>query len=185
MRKVSDQCCLRWHKTIGWLATINGIGVAVYTGLLLQSFPAVALWHNPGVPLLFTVSAFSTALAFLLLVLHLVINNPEDAAIQRFYERLDVMLIAAELVILFSFFFFMTSGNESAIHSAKLLWGDLGWLIGFIGLGLIVPFLLELKGAVKGWSGHLPTVTAAVLVLVGGYLLRHYFLAAGVYAHPW
>jgi formate-dependent nitrite reductase membrane component NrfD len=26
---------------------------------------------------------------------------------------------------------------------------------------------------------------AAVLVLFGGYLLRHYFLAAGVYAYPW
>jgi len=185
VRKVSDRCCLRWHKTIGWLATVNGIGVAVYTGLLLQSFPAVALWHNPGVPLLFTVSAFSTAFAFLLLLLYLVIQNEEDAPIKRIYERLDVMLIAAELVILFSFFFFMTSGNESAIHSARLLWGNPVWLIGFIGLGLVVPFLLELKGTVKGWSSHLPTVTAAFLVLVGGYLLRHYFLTTGVYARPW
>ena len=66
------------HRLIGWLATINGIGTVVYTGLLLQSFPAVALWHNPGVPLLFTVSAFSTAMAFLLLVLNLAIKREED-----------------------------------------------------------------------------------------------------------
>ena len=52
-----------FRRVVGWLAVVNGVGVAVYTGLLLQSFPAVALWNNPGVPLLFTVSAFSTALA--------------------------------------------------------------------------------------------------------------------------
>ena len=62
---------------------------------------------------------------------------------------------------------------------------DLGWLIGFIGFGLLVPFFLELKGVVKGWTGHMPIVTASVLVMMGGYLLRHYFMYAGVYAHPW
>ncbi len=183
--KLSGRCCLRFHKTIGWLATINGIGVAVYTGLLLQSFPAVALWHNPGVPLLFTVSAFSTAMAFLLLILGIVIKREEDRPIRVFYERTDVMLIAAELVILFSFFHYMSAGSESAMHSAKLLWSDMGWLIGFIGFGLIVPFFLELRCVLRGSRGHAPVMLAAVLVLFGGYLLRHYFLAAGVYAFPW
>ena len=185
VEKLSSACCLRFHKTIGWLATINGIGVAVYTGLLLQSFPAVALWHNPGVPLLFTVSAFSTAMAFLLLLLNTIIKREEDLAIRVFYERTDVMLIAAELVILFSFFFYMSSGSQSAIQSARLLWGDLGWLIGFIGLGLIVPFFLELRCVLRGSRGHGPVILASVLVLFGGYLLRHYFLASGVYAYPW
>ncbi len=185
MQKLSMLCGQRFHKTIGWLATINGIGVAVYTGLLLQSFPAVALWHNPGVPLLFTVSAFSTAMAFLLLLLTTVIKRDEDQSIRVFYERTDVMLIAAELVILFSFFFYMSAGSESAMHSIKLLWGDLGWLIGFIGFGLIVPFLLELRCVLRGSRDHAPVILASVMVLFGGYLLRHYFLSAGVYAYPW
>jgi formate-dependent nitrite reductase membrane component NrfD len=179
------ELCTRYHKVIGWLATVNGVGVAIYTGLLLQSFPAVALWHNPGVPLLFTVSAFSTALAFLLLILYLVIHRAEDEDIRVFYERIDLILISTELVIIFSFFHYMSAGSESAQHSAELLWNDYGWLIGFIGFGLIVPFLLELRGVTKGWASHAPIVVASVLVLFGGYLLRHYFLAAGVYAYPW
>jgi formate-dependent nitrite reductase membrane component NrfD len=185
MEKISSRCCLRFHKAIGWLATINGIGTAVYTGLLLQQFPAVALWHNPGVPLLFTVSAFSTALAYLLLVLNLAIKRAEDQPIRVFYERTDVMLIAAELVILFSFFFYLKSGPESAMQSASLLWSNMGWVIGFIGFGLIVPFFLELRCALRGSLHHRPIVIASLLVLFGGYLLRHYFLAAGVYAYPW
>ncbi len=185
VRALSERFCLRYHKAIGWLATINGIGTAVYTGLLLQSFPAVALWHNPGVPLLFTVSAFSTALAYLMLVLTLAIKRDADRPIRVFYERTDVMLIAGELVILFSFFFYLNSGPASAMESAAILWSDLGWIIGFIGFGLVVPLLLELRCALRGSVSHGPVVFASLLVLFGGYLLRHYFLAVGVYAYPW
>jgi len=177
--------CGRYAKLIGWLATINGIGVAVYTGLLLQSFPAVALWHNPGVPLLFTVSAFSTALAFLLVVLNLFNHWHEDQALRHFYERMDLILISAELVILFSFYQYMESGSESAVHSWVLLWGNMGWVIGFIGFGLVVPFMVELRGVLKGWSTRVPIVTASLLVLMGGYMLRYYFMYGGVYAYPW
>lgn len=176
----------RFHKPIGWLATINGVGTVVYTGLLLQSFPAVALWHNPGVPVLFTISGFSTSLAFLLLILVLVIRD--EAAtheIKIFYERADVILIAAELVVIFSFFQYMKQGSESARHSATLLWTNMGWLVGFLIFGLLVPLLIELKGVVKGWRGHGAIAVAASLVLCGGYLLRYYMLEAGVYERPY
>jgi len=175
----------RYRKFIGWLAVVNGVGVAVYTGLVLQSFPAVALWANPGVPLLFTVSAFSTGMAFLLLIMYTVIKDSADEHIRVLYERIDLVLISAELVIIFSFFFYLQRGSESAIRSWELLFNDFGWLIGFIGFGLVVPFFLELKGVVKGWTSHVPIIAASVFVLTGGYLLRHYFMYAGVYAYPW
>ena len=159
--------------------------VETLTGLLLQSFPAVALWHNPGVPLLFTVSAFSTALAYLLLVLVVIHRNDQHQPICRYYERIDLMLIAAELVIIFSFYHYLSAGSESSRRSMELLWNDMGWVVGFIGFGLIVPFLLELKGVLKGWTSRIPMVAAASMVLVGGYLLRHYFMYNGVYALPW
>jgi polysulfide reductase chain C len=180
-----SQLVERYRKVIGWLAVVNGVGVAVYTGLVLQSFPAVALWANPGVPLLFTVSAFSTAMAFLLLIMYTILHEAEDEHIRVLYERIDLVLISAELVIIFSFFFYLQRGSESAVHSWNLLFHDMGWLIGFIGFGLIVPFFLELKGVIKGWASHFPIIAASVFVLVGGYLLRHYFMYAGVYSYPW
>nr|VFJ43495.1 MAG: Formate-dependent nitrite reductase, membrane component NrfD [Candidatus Kentron sp. FW]VFJ63815.1 MAG: Formate-dependent nitrite reductase, membrane component NrfD [Candidatus Kentron sp. FW] len=180
------EICERHHKLLGWLAAVNGIGVAVYTGLLIQSFPAVPLWHNPGVPVLFTISAFSTALAFLLVVLNVFVKDPEDHAIRAFYERTDLILIAAELVVIFSFYQYLQVGEDSAASASfALLFNDLGWLIGFIGFGLIVPFFLELKGVISGWATHTPIIMASILVMVGGYLLRHYFMYSGVYAHPW
>ncbi|MCK5720599.1 MAG: polysulfide reductase NrfD [Thiomargarita sp.] len=176
---------LKFHKLIGWLAIITAAGTVLYTGLLLQSFPSVALWNNPSVPLLFTASAFSTALAFLLIVLYVFINREEDHALRTFYERTDVILIAVELLIVFLFFQYTTYGQESARASAAILWDDMGWLVGFIGFGLIVPFLIEFRGVTKGWNNAVPIVLAAIMVLCGGYLLRHYFLLAGVYERPY
>lgn len=57
---------MKFHAIVGGLAVINSVGTVFYTGLLLQSFPAVALWHNPGVPILFIVSAFSTTILSLI-----------------------------------------------------------------------------------------------------------------------
>lgn len=176
---------LKFHKLIGWLAVINGVGTVFYTGLLLQSFPAVALWHNPGVPLLFIVSAFSTAMAFLLLVLYLAIKREEDKDLKILYERTDVILIGVELLIIFVFFHYTTYGVESAQSTAQILWNDAVWIVGFIGLGLLVPFLIEFKGVTKGWNSSAPIILAAILVLGGGYLLRHYFMYAGVYERPY
>jgi len=184
MAKLGDFVA-KYRKIFGWLAVVNGVGVAVYTGLLLQSFPAVALWANPGVPLLFTVSAFSTAMAFLLLIMYTILHEAEDDHIRVLYERIDLVLIASEIVIIFSFFFYLLRGNESALRSWEILFTDMGWLIGFIGFGLLVPFLLELKGVIKGWVGRGPIIAASIFVLTGGYLLRHYFMYAGVYAYPW
>jgi formate-dependent nitrite reductase membrane component NrfD len=177
---------LKFHTLVGWLAVINSVGTVLYTGLLLQSFPAVALWHNPGVPILFIVSAFSTAMAFLLLVLDLAIRKrEEDRPIRVLYERTDVTLIAIEILIIFVFFNFTTYGLESARYTAKILWNDMVWIVGFIGLGLLVPFFIELKGVIRGWKGPAPVVFAAILVLSGGYLLRHYFMYSGVYERPY
>lgn len=174
----------RVQRPIGWLGALFAFGTAVYTGLLLQSFPAVALWHNPGVPVLFTVSAFSTALAFLLLVQYLVLKE-DDHELRRLFERSDAILIGAELLVVFAFFNYTLSGSEGGYRSAAMLWGSWGWLVGFLGLGLIVPFLLELRGSLREWRTPVPVVASALLVLMGGYLLRHYFLTSGVYAFPW
>ena len=176
--------CRRFHRAIGWLAVINAVGTVVYTGLLLQSFPAVALWHNPGLPLLFTVSAFSTALAFLLVLQYLVVKE-DDYELRRAFERIDLGLIALEIAMVFFFINYMLSGSENGYRSIEFLWDSWGWIIGFIGFGLLVPFLLELGVVSKRLHGYIPVVTAAVLVLMGGYLLRHYTLMAGVYEFPW
>lgn len=176
--------CLHFHGLLAWVTMVMGSLTVVYTGLLLQSLPAVALWHNPGVPVLFSISAFSTALAALLIIQYLFIKA-DDMPLRHQYERADVILIGVEIAVVFLFFQYLLAGSEGGYRSAALLFNDWGWLIGFIGFGLIVPFLMNLKGTLKGWSTPAPVIISATFVLIGGYLLRHYFLYAGVYEYPW
>lgn len=168
---------------LAWLAILCGLGTALYTGLLLRSFPAAALWANALVPPLFTVSAFSTALAWLLLVMYGVLK--QHGSMARVLERLDVLLIAVEIVLVAGILFGVLPHSLSGKASYALLMNNAGWLAGFLGLGLLLPFALELKGVLAGWKQGAPVMLASVLVLMGGFLLRHYFLASGVYVFPW
>ncbi|MDR3390377.1 MAG: polysulfide reductase NrfD [Sulfuriferula sp.] len=173
----------RFRTPIAWVAILCGAGTAVYTGLLLRSFPAAALWANSLVPPLFTVSAFSTALAYLLLVLYGVLHL--HGTLARWYERLDLMLIGVEIVLISTILFYILPGSASGKASLGLLWHSWGWIVGFLGVGLILPFLLEIKGVFSGWKRSAPMLVTACMVLMGGFLLRHYFLASGVYVFPW
>jgi formate-dependent nitrite reductase membrane component NrfD len=177
----------RWAQRlrfpIAWLTTFCGLGTAVYTGLLLRSFPAAALWSNDLVPPLFTVSAFSTALAFQLLVFYAVLR--QHGPLARAYERLDLLLIGAEILLIVLIMAVVLPRSLSGRGSLHILMHSWGWLGGFLLLGLLLPFLLEIRGVLKARHSPAPVLLSAVLVLLGGVLLRHYFLASGVYVFPW
>ena len=178
--------CEKHHKAIGWFTAINGILTAVYTGLLLQSFPAVSLWHNPGIPVLFTVSATSTAIATLLIVQYTILKNEQDKALRHLFEKTDAWLIGIEIIIIFTFLNYLLIGSEGGRVSYELLWGNPLWVWGFVVVGLIIPFIIEIGMLLKRIpSGAVTVISAATMVLIGGYLLRHFILAAGVYEYPW
>lgn len=183
MVRWSAQICERFRTLLAWLTIFLSIAVALYTGLLLRSFPAVALWHNPMIPFLFTVSALSTGLAYLLLVQYAVLR--EHGPLARAYERADALLIILEMVLIGLVLYAFLPGSESGRASYALLMGNMGWIFGFLVFGLLVPLLIEIKGSLSAWNSSAPVLAAAVLVLIGGFLLRHYFLTAGVYYFPW
>jgi formate-dependent nitrite reductase membrane component NrfD len=57
----------RLRKAIAWISVPLGIGVAVYTGILLGAMPARPFWNSPILALLFLLSAISTGIASILL----------------------------------------------------------------------------------------------------------------------
>ena len=179
----------KWFGTkyagpMAWGTVFMSVFTAVYTGMLLQSFPAVELWHNPGIPVLFTVSAVSTALATLL-VLQYVVVREDDHELRHRFELIDTWLIGVELIIILGFFFYLFNGSLNGQASHDLLWGDPVWLYGFVVGGLLVPFFINLAMV----THKIPTnaflvLVSAILVLMGGYILRHYMLLAGIWELP-
>lgn len=162
-----------WRRVVAPFSIALGIALGIYTGVLLSGFNARPFWHSALLGPLFLVSGVSTGAAVMVL-------GAATPAERHLFSRIDLGLIVAELAVVALFFIDMLDGSalqQSAI--GHLLGGDqtrIFW-IGFIGIGLLVPLLLE--AATFGRSVAVVVSVAAVLVLGGGYLLRDIAVKTG------
>ncbi len=171
------------------LAIPLGIGVGIYTGVLLGAIPARPFWNTPMVAQLFLFSALSTATAMLLLVAS---RFDESSKHRRQQQQTllgaDLVFIVLELFLIVPFLIHGQLATASQRDAQGLILGGpytaLFW-IGVVLLGILVPLSLEV-GDLLGWLRRLPApllrlvhTTVPVLILVGGYLLRWVFVHAG------
>jgi len=178
----------KFETPLAWLTFFFGIGAFTYTGFLLSVSPSIPAWSHPAVPILFAVSALSTATAYYMLYTYLFKGKTKEEEEKRhwwslFNEKLDITLIVVELIILgayFNYLYYAYAGGKYVFHH---LMEDTGFWFLFMGLGLIVPLILEIIAVRKHIKVLVPV--AAVLVLFGGFLLRYYILHYGIYAYPW
>ncbi len=155
-----------------WANLAVGVGLGVYTGILLSTLGARALWSSALLGPLFLVSGLSTGAAFLMLF-----GLDDDE--RHFVTRWDKLAIAVELALLFLFLAGLSTSGAAGKEAARLLLGG-PWTAEFWSLvviaGLGVPLLLEALES----RLHLPATTIApALVLVGGFALRWILVAAG------
>jgi protein NrfD len=138
-----------------------GFFIAGYTGVLLAVTNRPIWSDTPLLGLLFIVSAASTSAALMILLAHRYgWTMPGVAAL----HRLDGWVLVMELVVLIAVV--VSLGPVAAAWMNA--WGLL-LVIGVVIAGLIVPLLLSWRpGLIRGSN----VTTAAVLVLIGGFLLR-------------
>ncbi|HID79906.1 MAG TPA: polysulfide reductase NrfD [Aquifex aeolicus] len=177
-----------FENALAWLTFIFGIGAFTYTGFLLSVAPSIPAWSHPLVPILFAVSALSTATAYYMLYTFLFKGRSEEERQKRdwwslFNEKLDITLIVAELIILGSYFNYLYYATAGGKYVFEKVMGDIGFWVLFMFLGLIVPLVLEIVAVRKHVKILIPV--AAILVIFGGFLLRYYILHYGIYTYPW
>jgi formate-dependent nitrite reductase membrane component NrfD len=154
-------------------ATIaTGAALGVYTGILLSTLGARALWSSALLGPLFLVSGVSTGAALLLLA---PVSGDERHAIARW----DRLAIGLELVVLALYLVGLaTSGARGGAAVGELLGG--AYTAPFFALviagGLLVPLLLETLEVALGLRA---TIAAPALVLCGGLALRWILVSAG------
>ena len=164
-----------------WINIPLGIGVAVYTGILLGAMPSRPLWNSPILALLFLISALSTGIAMIILARALfhksdpgvkserrTIRRREATLIRpgrRYYETAymltvsDLMLIGFELLILFLFFMFahLTIGNLKYAMAIILPGGEMAAMfwVWVVLIGLVIPGLVEMYYVIPKIVYHL------------------------------
>jgi len=154
-------------------ATIaTGAALGVYTGVLLSTLGARALWSSALLGPLFLVSGISTGAALLLLV---PVSGEERHDIAR-WDRLAIGLELAALALYLAGL--ATGGARGSAAAAELLGG--AYTAPFFALvvagGLLVPILLE---TLEHRLGLRATLAAPALVLCGGLALRWILVSAG------
>jgi formate-dependent nitrite reductase membrane component NrfD len=150
---------------------ILGIALGAYTGILLGTLGARALWGSLFLAPLFLVSGFSTAAALTML---LPIDEEERATMRRW----DVYAIVVEAAVLALFFIDVASDARGRAAVALFFGGQYtaAFFAFVVVIGLAAPLFIEIAESRR----HLRAAALApAFLLIGGFALRWIFVAAG------
>ena len=143
------------------LGGLVGFYVAGYTGVLLAVTNRPIWSDTPLLGMLFVVSAASISAALMILLARKYRwTMPGIAAL----HRMDAWVVGLELIVLIAVMISLGPVFRAWLNA----WGLL-LFFGVIVAGMLVPLALYWR---RQWLGELNLTTAAVLVLVGGFLLR-------------
>ena len=190
------------RRLSAWVGIPLGIGVAVYTGVLLGALPSRPFWNSPVLAMLFLLSSISTGIAAIILVRALLKRKVQSDTQTHNYNETgfllsatDTLLIGLELLALFLFVMYahLTIGNAKAAIAVIMVGGELStlfWLWVLV-IGLLVPALIELALIVprivyqKAFYSHRAVdILVPVSVLIGGFMLRYVVVIAGQITYP-
>jgi protein NrfD len=175
-----------WRRRLAMVGLPVSIGVGIYTGVLLGAVQSRPFWNTNLVAQLFLFSALSTGCAALILALA---GRNESAQELKLLYGLDICFMVLECFIVLPYILHGQLSVQAVQDSMNLILGGpftiLFWVF-FLGLGLLVPLLVEVGELVPVIVSHREfhyrrglSSGAAILILGGGLLLRYIFVFAG------
>ncbi|HID39554.1 MAG TPA: nitrite reductase, partial [Calditrichaeota bacterium] len=167
-----DDWLKKYRVHMAWGLIFLAVILGMYTGILLSAFNARPFWNTSILGPLFLTSGLSTGTAVVLLIS----KSHEE---KKRFSKLDMALIGIELFLITHLFMGFLASTEVHIHAAHMFLGGpytaVFWTF-VVALGLLLPLtaeVLELKGY------KIPVQIPAILVLVGGLILRFIVVDAG------
>ena len=164
--------CEQMRRPIACWVIPLGIGLGIYTGVLLSAFSARPFWNTGVLGPLFLVSGLSTAAA-------LAIIGARRAAEKHFFVCTDLTLISVELMLVALLLISLNTGAEQQLKAVQMVMGGaytVPFWVWFVLPGLLIPLIVESleRRGVRGF-----TLLAPLLVLYGGFMLRYLTVELG------
>jgi polysulfide reductase chain C len=159
------------------LGGIFGLLTVLYTGFLFDTTRSIPFWSTPILPLLFLVSGVSTGIFALILLLLSGLSVNEEISL---LSRIDLFVIVFEGLIFFFYIHGMHEVTAARASVRRLIKDDLSSAFwgGVVGLGLLVPFLVEVFLAERVFA----IVMACLCGLLGGIFVRYVVVNCAVKA---
>ncbi|AOR64055.1 cytochrome c nitrite reductase subunit NrfD [Pectobacterium wasabiae] len=164
------------------LLLVLAVLLGCYTGFLLSALKSFPLLNNPVLPVLFLVSGTTSGIAVMLLASAWGRHTSGDSRSLHFIHRVETPVVYAELFLLLAFFVGLLLGGGQKVIAAQTalsgFWGSVFW-IGIIGIGIVIPSMINRVRKPSAHSGKGQVITLAVMSLFGVFLLRLFVLYAG------
>jgi formate-dependent nitrite reductase membrane component NrfD len=167
--------CERLRRPVACWVVPLGIGLGIYTGVLLSAFSARPFWNTGVLGPLFLVSGLSTAAA-------LAIISTRHAGEKHFFVCTDLTLISVELMLLALLLISLGTGAEQQLAAAHMVIGGaytVPFWLWFVLPGLFIPLVLE--AFERRGLGSFALITP-LLVLYGGFMLRYLTVELGQFS---
>jgi len=192
----------RIKKACAWACLPLGIGLAIYTAIMIGAMPARPFWNSPVIAILFTLSALSGGVAAVMLAVTLMHKDAPEADVVADHHRglitlagVDIALLLGELFIIFFFILYaqLSIGNVQQAVNVILPGGELALLFWgiMVGVGILIPVAMEtLAMTPRMQNGQAVAIhrtieiLAPLAVLIGGFTLRYVFVVAGQITGP-
>lgn len=165
---------------VGLIGGVFGFFLAAYPGVLLGSTARPLFINAHWLGALFLAVGASTGGAAVALILSLLGGQARDSLSRLM--RVTAFALIIQLVALLLFIVSVTGTGSVGVSKAlaQLLSGpfSLTFWLGAVVVGIVAPLVLQFGGAIKKAT---PAMTAlvAVLVLVGGFIIKYVIIAAG------
>ncbi|QQA75088.1 cytochrome c nitrite reductase subunit NrfD [Pectobacterium parmentieri] len=164
------------------LLLILAVLLGCYTGFLLSALKSFPLLNNPVLPVLFLVSGTTSGIAVMLLASAWGRHTSGNSLSLHFIHRVETPVVYAELFLLLAFFVGLLLGGGQKVIAAQTalsgFWGNVFW-IGIIGIGIVIPSIVNRVRKPSAHSGKGQVIILAVMSLFGVFLLRLFVLYAG------
>ncbi len=161
------------------LAVAGAAIVIAYKGNVYAASKGVPFWNSPLLSVLYATYAIRGGLALLLVVLPGA-GGPADT---HWMELIELWVAVSAAAMLGFYLGVMRNTNLAARRSVAELTGGraaLGFYLGTVGAGLVVPILIGLAGAV-GPVPRLALALTGALSLAGDFFAKYAIAKAGIY----
>jgi formate-dependent nitrite reductase membrane component NrfD len=156
------------------IGALFGFFLASYTGVLLATTHIPAWANNPLLGALFLASGASTGMAAI--ALGLILSKTDVGAAWAKLKQADNVALILEIVLLIAFVALLGT-------AASFLFSGLSGILligGVLIIGLIVPLVIQFRSGFQGVKSPANmTLVVAILILVGGFLMRTVIVMGG------
>lgn len=172
-----------FRRLVSLLGVFFGFFIASYTGVLLGATNRPLWAYSRFLGLLFLAIGVTTGMAAIALILS--IRGQEFSRSLAKLRRAYTIALFLQAIALVLFLSIVSGGPTEAVKAMAFFTSgpmSLPFWVGAILLGLMAPLILEFRdGFLKGYPERaLGLVTlAAILILLGGFLIKYVILAAG------